>query len=81
VVEIYEKFLSGDLAGALEAQYRLAPLRVAFNLGTFPVVIKDALNLLGVPAGHPIRPVGHCTEANLAKLKAILDKMGLISKK
>jgi len=81
VVEIYEKFQAGDLAGALEAQYRLAPLRVAFNLGTFPVVIKDALNLLGVPAGHPIRPVGHCTEPNLAKLKAILDKMGLIGGK
>ena len=81
VVEIYAKFQAGDLAGALEAQYRLAPLRVAFNLGTFPVVIKDALNLLGVPAGHPIRPVGHCTEPNLAKLKAILDKMGLIGGK
>ncbi|RPJ52681.1 MAG: 4-hydroxy-tetrahydrodipicolinate synthase [Acidobacteria bacterium] len=77
VVEIYEKFQAGDLAGALEAQYRLAPLRVAFNLGSFPVVIKDALNLLGIPAGDPIRPVGHCTESNLAKLKAILDKMGL----
>ncbi len=81
VVEIYEKFRTGDLAGALEAQYRLAPFRIAFNLGSFPVVIKDALNLLGIPAGDPIKPVGHCTEPNLAKLKAILDKMGLIGGK
>lgn len=77
VVEIYEKFRAGDLPGALEAQYRLAPLRVAFNLGSFPVVIKDALNLLGIPAGDPIRPIGHCTEPNLGKLRAILEQMGL----
>ncbi len=81
VVEIYEKFQDGDLAGALEAQYRLAPLRVAFNLGSFPVVIKDALNILGIPAGDPIRPVGHCTEPNLARLKAILDHICLPERK
>jgi len=81
VVEIYDRFQAGDLAGALEAQYRLAPLRVAFNLGSFPVVIKDALNLLGIPAGDPISPVGHCTDPNLAKLKAILDEMGLRTKR
>ncbi|RPI28615.1 MAG: 4-hydroxy-tetrahydrodipicolinate synthase [Acidobacteria bacterium] len=80
VVEIYEKFQAGDLQGALEAQYRLAPLRVAFTLGTFPVVIKDALNLVGVFAGDPIKPVGHCTEANMAKLKGILENMGLIGR-
>jgi 4-hydroxy-tetrahydrodipicolinate synthase len=81
VVEIYEKFRAGDLPAALEAQYRLAPLRVAFNLGSFPVVIKDALNLLGIPAGDPIRPIGHCTEPNLGKLKAILEHMGLAVRK
>ncbi len=77
VVEIYEKFQAGDLTGALEAQYRLAPLRVAFNLGSFPVVIKDALNLLGVEAGNPIRPIAHCTGPNLEKLRAIMEQMGL----
>jgi len=38
VVEIYNRFLAGDLTGALDAQYRLAPIRIAFNLGTFPSV-------------------------------------------
>jgi 4-hydroxy-tetrahydrodipicolinate synthase len=78
VVEIYNKFQAGDIPGALEAQYKLAPLRIAFGLGTFPVVMKDALNLMGVHVGDPIKPIGHCTEANLAKLKDILIKMGLI---
>jgi 4-hydroxy-tetrahydrodipicolinate synthase len=78
VVEIYNRFKAGDIAGALEAQYKLAPLRIAFGLGSFPVVMKDALNLMGIHVGDPIKPIGHCTDANLAKLKEILVKMGLI---
>lgn len=79
VVEIYEKFKAGDLAGALEAQYKLAPLRLAFNLGSFPVVIKDALNLLGLDVGEPIRPNTPCTEASRAKLREILVGMGALN--
>jgi 4-hydroxy-tetrahydrodipicolinate synthase len=78
VVEIYNRFKAGDIPGALEAQYKLAPLRIAFGLGSFPVVMKDALNLMGIHVGDPIKPIGHCTDANLAKLKEILVKMGLI---
>ena len=62
VVEIYEKYMAGDIKGSLEAQYRLAPLRMAFGLGSFPVVMKDALNLLGINVGDPIKPIDHCTE-------------------
>ncbi|MGZ8450047.1 MAG: dihydrodipicolinate synthase family protein, partial [Candidatus Deferrimicrobiaceae bacterium] len=78
VVEIYEKFLAGDLEGALEAQYRLAPLRMAFNLGSFPVVTKEALNLLGFRVGEPIRPNTRCTEANRAKLRDVLVQVGAL---
>ena len=78
VVEIYEKFMAGDLAGAREAQFRLAPLRVAFNLGSFPVVIKDAANLLGFEVGSPIMPNTSCTQANMLKLKQILKEMGAL---
>jgi 4-hydroxy-tetrahydrodipicolinate synthase len=70
--------MSGDIKGSLEAQYKLAPLRIAYGLGSFPVVIKDALNLLGINVGDPIKPIDHCTETNMAKLKDILIKMGLI---
>jgi 4-hydroxy-tetrahydrodipicolinate synthase len=76
VVDIYNRFVAGDLHGALEAQYRLAPLRIAFSLGTFPVVTKDALNLLGVDVGHPIRPVEHLDDASRAKLRKILVEIG-----
>jgi 4-hydroxy-tetrahydrodipicolinate synthase len=78
VVEIYEKYMIGDIKGALEAQYRLAPLRIAFGLGSFPVVTKDALNFIGVNVGDPIKPIDHCTEQNMAKLKDILVTMNLL---
>jgi 4-hydroxy-tetrahydrodipicolinate synthase len=78
VVEIYNKFKAGDIPGALEAQSKLAPLRIAFGLGSFPVVMKDALNLMGINVGDPIKPLDHCTPANMAKLKEVLVKMGLI---
>jgi 4-hydroxy-tetrahydrodipicolinate synthase len=78
VVEIYDKFKAGDLAGALEAQYRLSLLRNAYNLGSFPVVPKDALNLMGINVGHPIKPIEHISDENRDKLKAILVSIGAI---
>lgn len=76
VVEIYNKFKAGDLQGALEAQYRLAPLRMAYNLGSFPVVTKDYMRLLGFDVGEPIRPNTRTMPENMAKLQALLDELG-----
>ena len=64
VVEIYDKYMAGDLAGALDAQYRLSLFRNAYSLGSFPVVPKDALNLMGIDVGHPIKPIHHVSDAN-----------------
>ena len=77
-VEIYEAFLAGEHRRALEAQYRLAPLRIAFGLGTFPVVIKEALNMIGIEAGPAVPPVGPMTRENREKLRKILVETGLI---
>jgi 4-hydroxy-tetrahydrodipicolinate synthase len=79
VVEIYEAFVAGDLKRSLEAQFRLAPLRLAFDLGTFPVVIKEALNLIGIDAGVGIAPVGGIKPEAKEELKKILKEMGLLS--
>ena len=72
VVEIYEAFIEGDLSRSLAAQHKLAPLRYAFKLGTFPAVVKIALNLIGIDAGPARDPVGELTEENLVHLKNIL---------
>jgi 4-hydroxy-tetrahydrodipicolinate synthase len=79
-VKIYEAFMAGDHKRALEAQYSLAPLRIAFGLGTFPVVVKEALTMIGIDAGPAIPPVGPMTPENREKLRKILADMGLLKK-
>jgi 4-hydroxy-tetrahydrodipicolinate synthase len=79
VADIYDKFIAGDLRGALEAQYTLAPLRIAFNLGTFPAVIKESLTLLGIDAGPCMGPVGAMSDEERQELRRILTGMGLLA--
>src|SRR3990172_8768637 len=78
VASIYDKYMGGDLPGALQAQRELAPLRLAFAWGTFPVVIKEALNLMGMDAGPCRAPVGPLTAEQREKLKKVLQEMKVI---
>ena len=75
-VGIYERFSCGDLGGALEFQKRLAPLRLAFTLGTFPVVLKEGAAMVGLPAGPARSPVGALNAQNRARLREILESIG-----
>lgn len=77
-VDIYNKFVAGDLKGSLKAQFALAPLRIAFSLGTFPAVIKESLSLLGIEAGPCMEPAGPMTDDERAKLQKVLTDMGLL---
>jgi 4-hydroxy-tetrahydrodipicolinate synthase len=77
--EIYDKYMAGDIAGSLESQLSLAPLRIGFDLGTFPNVIKEALQLIGIDAGPCMKPVGPMSNEEKEKLKKILKQMGLLS--
>jgi 4-hydroxy-tetrahydrodipicolinate synthase len=56
VCSIYEKYISGDTTGSLEAQYRLNPVRLAMDKASFPVATKDLANLRGLSVGEPYRP-------------------------
>lgn len=78
VVDIYEKFMAGDYAGAVDAQYKLIPLRNAYNYGSFPVVMKECLNLMGIEVGSPVRPIEHCTEEKQEMIKDVLKSLDLI---
>jgi len=77
-VKIYEEYLKGDLKKALEAQYELAHLRLAFGLGSFPVVIKEGLKMVGIDVGTTLKPIGEMTEDNKAKLKKVLQDIGVL---
>jgi 4-hydroxy-tetrahydrodipicolinate synthase len=76
VVGIYNAYHAGDLAESLELQHRLDPLRHAFGLGSFPVVVKDAMELLGLPAGRCRAPIRSLEGGPREKLVAILKGMG-----
>jgi len=78
--DIYDKFIAGDLKGSLQAQFTLAPLRIAFTIGTFPAVIKESLEMLGIEAGPCMAPVGPMTGPERDKLREVLVQMGLMQK-
>ena len=77
-VDIYENFVKGDYAAALEAQFRLSALRIATNMGTFPVVIKEALNMIGYQVGECMAPILPLNDEQRAKLRAVLTEIGLL---
>jgi 4-hydroxy-tetrahydrodipicolinate synthase len=81
VAGIYECFVAGDLAGAAQAQRDLAPLRLAFALGSFPVVIREALDILGFEAGPARPPVGPLNATQRAQLWRVLSGMGLVAER
>jgi 4-hydroxy-tetrahydrodipicolinate synthase len=68
--------MAGDMQGALDAQYRLAPMRMAYNLSSFPVVTKDYMRLLGFDMGEPIKPNTRSNPEVLAVLQKHLDILG-----
>ena len=79
VVGIYDAFMAGNHALALERQRKLTPLRQAFALGSFPVVVKDAMTLMGLPAGPARAPVTSLQGAARDKLIAILRGLGKLA--
>jgi 4-hydroxy-tetrahydrodipicolinate synthase len=78
VVKIYEEFQKGNYAEALKAQFQLAPLRVAFSLGSFPVIIKEGLKLLGIEVGSTLKPIEPLTKEAREKLKEVLRGMQVL---
>jgi len=78
VVKIYEEYQKGNYQEALKAQFQLAPLRMAFSLGSFPVVMKEGLNLLGLEVGTTFKPVEPLTDEAREKLKQVLKNMQIL---
>lgn len=71
VAWLYELAAAGDFARAKEVSDLLAPLRVAWRLGSFPVVIKEAMELVGRDAGPtrpPIQPLSKSAREELVRV-------------
>jgi 4-hydroxy-tetrahydrodipicolinate synthase len=74
-VDLYRAFRDGRLQEATRLQGLVDPLRQAFALHTFPAVVKEAMALVGLPAGPCRRPVGPMPAAARVQLAAVLDRL------
>ena len=77
-VDIYEKFQAKDYQGALDAQFKLSALRIATNMGSFPVTVKEALRIIGHDCGDCVPPILPLHEEQRQKLRKVLSEMGLL---
>jgi len=78
IVEMYQTFKDGDHERSRECQRELAPLRIAFALGSFPVVVKEALTMMGLPGGRCRKPIQPLNDEKRAQLRDVLVSMGLV---
>lgn len=75
---IYNRYMEGDLEGALKAQFDLAPLRILCNMGTFPAVIKEGLAMQGLDVGKCLEPIQELKAEEKQKLRDQMSKLNLI---
>jgi 4-hydroxy-tetrahydrodipicolinate synthase len=71
-VDLYHAFRNGQLEEAARLQALVDPLRQSFGLHTFPGVVKEAMTMVGLPAGPCRRPVGPMPGDARKKLSAVL---------
>lgn len=79
IVDIYNKYVAGDIKSALEAQYKLNPVRLAMDVASFPVAAKDMAAMRGRDVGSPYLPNLSTPEGvSYDKMKKEMEKAGLI---
>ncbi len=76
VVAQYKAIQRGDWTEASRINDVLAPLRAAWAFGSFPVVIKEAMRIVGRDAGLARKPIHGLPPAKLDALKAICARIG-----
>lgn len=76
VVSLFNNWVVGDTTKALEAQWQINDLRDTFALGTFPVVAKEYMALLGLCGRKTRKPVAQLSVEDRETLRAELNKLG-----
>ncbi|REE28565.1 dihydrodipicolinate synthase [Methanothermobacter defluvii] len=70
--------LSGDFESAMKTHYELYSLMKALFIESNPVPVKEALNMMGRPAGHVRMPLAPLQDANRKRLRMVLEELALI---
>ncbi|MCY1159181.1 MAG: Dihydrodipicolinate synthase, partial [Citricoccus sp.] len=73
IVAIYDAIAAGDLGGALKQWKRLYPVIDTMISGDFIPAVKAGLELQGVPAGVPRRPMAPLSAAGRDELQGALE--------
>ena len=74
MLDIYNKFIEGDITAAEYAQDAIVPFRAVFKFGNPNTVIKKAAALLGYPVGDLRKPFNMLPEEGMAALRAVLEE-------
>jgi 4-hydroxy-tetrahydrodipicolinate synthase len=75
MVKLYDAWRAGDVAEARRLSDVFAPLRAAWALGSFPVVIKEAMVCVGRSAGPARLPIQPLPPEKRAQLQQVVDKI------
>ena len=73
-------FLEGKHGEALEIQKKLLALDKAMFMDVNPIPVKEALNIMGFKAGECRLPLCSMTDEMIAKLRAVMEPLGLVGK-
>jgi 4-hydroxy-tetrahydrodipicolinate synthase len=76
--ELTRLCLSGDFKHAAEHHYRYLDIMGKLFVEVNPIPIKNAMNMMGMDVGEPRLPLCDMEPANYEKLKASLQKIGLV---
>ncbi len=71
-------YLNGDTQAALREQIRLMPLINDLFIEVNPIMIKEAMNLMGMEVGGYRLPLCHASREHVEKLAASMREAGLI---
>ncbi|MFJ5762329.1 4-hydroxy-tetrahydrodipicolinate synthase [Neobacillus sp. NPDC093182] len=77
VADIYNTFVAGDYQKSLELQFKLAPLRLAVDKATFPVVLKEGLRMVGIDVGYALAPAAEMNPESRQLLANVLKDLEL----
>lgn len=77
VSDIYNTFMEKDYKKSLELQFKLAPLRLAVDKATFPVVLKEGLRMVGIDVGYAFGPAAEMSPESRQMLEKVLKDLEL----
>jgi len=78
-LEIVRLCTAGRLQEAWAAQNRLTRFWLAMSLGSFPAPVKTAMELIGLPAGIPRRPIAPLDPEQRERLRRELQVMKVLA--